>query len=65
MSDMITIESKLHEPRRFDSFFGPVTLHPGLNFQVSARLWKNLKKVNPDVQSLLDQDLLREVGEDA
>lgn len=61
--DRVTIKSKLTMPRRFESFFGPVILDPGLNPSINIKLWKNLKANNPDVQSLVEKGLLQEVND--
>ncbi|MGB8698561.1 MAG: hypothetical protein WCD18_04020 [Thermosynechococcaceae cyanobacterium] len=62
---MAIVENKLGQTTVFNSFFGPVTLEPGLNEQVHDQLWKNLKKNNPDVKALLQKELLVEVNPSA
>ncbi|HEY9825455.1 MAG TPA: hypothetical protein V6D19_08415 [Stenomitos sp.] len=62
---MAIIESRLTERATFNSFFGPVYIEPGRNTNIPDGLWRNLKKNNPDVQSLLKNQLLFEVEEEA
>lgn len=58
---MVKIQSKLTVAKTFSSFFGPLTLAPGLNPEVDSKRWNNCKKFNQDVQILLKQDLLQEL----
>ncbi|MDG2989721.1 hypothetical protein L3556_02045 [Candidatus Synechococcus calcipolaris G9] len=59
---MITLLSKLDQPITLDCFFGPLTLQPGLNPEVSDRQWRNCKKFNPDAQALIKKGMIEEVN---
>jgi hypothetical protein len=58
---MVTIQSSLNDSSTFKSFFGNLTLEPGINTNVDDRLWRNCKNNNPDVQLLLKKGVLVEV----
>jgi hypothetical protein len=58
---MATIQSSLDGSSTFKSFFGNLTLEPGINANVDDRLWRNCKNNNPDVQLLLKKGVLVEV----
>lgn len=60
---MAKIESHLSTPTTFQSFFGPLTLQPGLNPEVNDKVWRNLKSANLDVQTMLKQGALIEQAE--
>jgi hypothetical protein len=62
---MAKIESRLESSFICKSFFGNLTLEPGLNIDVDDRLWNNCKRNNPDVQVMLKRGALIEIGEDA
>lgn len=57
---MAQIQSNLDNPITLNSFFGPLTLQPGLN-EVNDRLWRNCKNNNPDVKILLKKGALTEL----
>lgn len=57
---MTKIESHLQTATTFQSFFGPLTLQPGLNTDVNDKVWRNLKSANLDVQTMLKQGALVE-----
>jgi hypothetical protein len=61
---MVQIHSQLNQPVVFNSFFGKFTLEPGLNADFPDKVWKNLKRNNPDIQSLVEQGIVCEVPED-
>jgi hypothetical protein len=60
---MATIQSLLENSSTFKSFFGNLTLDPGINTNVDDRLWRNCKNNNPDVQVLLKKGVLVEMEE--
>jgi hypothetical protein len=60
---MATIQSLLDNSFTFKSFFGNLTLEPGINTNVDDRLWRNCKNNNPDVQVLLKKGNLVELPE--
>jgi hypothetical protein len=57
---MATIESRLASTFTCKSFFGNLTLEPGINENVDDRLWNNCKRNNPDVQAMVKQGALVE-----
>lgn len=57
---MANIYSNLNQPQTFDTFFGPITLEPGPNPDLSNKAWKSMKMTNADVMSLLESGLLIE-----
>ncbi len=61
----VSIQSLLTQTKRFESFFGPVILEPGINDSVHPRVWQNLKSNNPDIQVLIKQGLLIEIDDQA
>jgi hypothetical protein len=60
---MAKIQSLLENSSTFKSFFGNLTLDPGINTNVDDRLWRNCKNNNPDVQVLLKKGVLVEMEE--
>ena len=58
---MPNIQNHLDQPITFDSFFGPLTLQPGLNSIDNDKLWKNAKTSNPDLEAMLRQGLIEEL----
>lgn len=58
---MATIESKLDSTFTCKSFFGNLSLEPGVNENVDDRLWGNCKRNNPDVQVMLKKGALVEL----
>lgn len=57
---MAIVESKLESSFTFKSFFGNLTLEPGLNSGVDDRLWQNCKRNNPDLQVMLKRGAMIE-----
>jgi hypothetical protein len=58
---MAEIKSNLESPITLSSFFGPLTLEPGINAGVDDKRWNNCKKFNQDAQILLKKGALEEL----
>ncbi len=58
---MATIHNHLDRPITVDTFFGQLRLAPGLNSDISDKLWKNAKMSHPDIAALLQKGLLEEL----
>ncbi|MBW4550913.1 MAG: hypothetical protein KME35_07365 [Aphanocapsa sp. GSE-SYN-MK-11-07L] len=60
---MAEIKSHVESSKTFSSFFGPLTLEPGINSGIDDKRWNNCKKFNQDVQILLKQGALEELSQ--
>jgi hypothetical protein len=59
---MAQIINHLSTPVTLSSFFGPLTLQPGMNTEVDDKRWKNCKRFSEDAKILLQKKALEELN---